>query len=309
MRVRSSAFRRKNPLKWELRTLAPDGNVVIVNTVGTLYIVRTPIGNLEDITLRALRILQDVDLSAAEDTRHTRKLLSAYDIHTTLTSYFEHNEAQKSTYLLQRLLNGESVALVSDAGTPGISDPGYQVIVAAIAQNVPVVPIPGPSALVTALSVAGLPFDNFVFIGFLHNKRSIRIKKLQELQHESKTLVCYASPHTLLRTLADIHEIFGNRRIVVTRELTKKFEEIVRGDVETSIKHFTQKSSIKGEFTLVIAGAQKHETAALNAEDILTELQKVMAEQECSKRDAVRYVAKQFEISKNEVYAISLQLS
>ncbi len=201
----------------------------LVNKPGTLYIVSTPIGNLDDITLRALRILKEVDLIAAEDTRHTRKLLSAYDIHTPLTSYFDQNETQKSGYLLQKLLDGKSIALVSDAGTPGISDPGYDVIVAAIAQQIPVMPIPGPSAMLAALTASGLALDSFVFIGFLTNKRSARIKQLKAIQHEQKTLVCYASPHHIRQTLIDIYETLGNRRMAAARELTKKFEEIVRG--------------------------------------------------------------------------------
>lgn len=279
-----------------------------MNTPGTLYIVSTPIGNLEDITLRALRILKEVDLIAAEDTRHTRKLLSAYDIHTSLTSYFDHNETQKSAYLLQQLLNGKSIALVSDSGTPGISDPGYAIIRSAIDHDLPVVPIPGPSAIITALTVSGLSFESFIFIGFLTNKRSARIKKLRAFQREPRTIVCYVSPHHFLNTLKDIQEILGNRQIVVTRELTKKFEEIVRGDIEAVIEEFTRTSSIKGEFTLVIAGSKGVEATVIHSDVIVTELKKCMADQELSRKDAVKYVAAKLELPKNRVYKESLNL-
>lgn len=275
---------------------------------GTLYIVSTPIGNLEDITLRALRILKEVDLIAAEDTRHTRKLLSAYDIHTSMTSYFEHNEPQKSVYLIQQLLDGNSVALVSDAGTPGISDPGYEIINAAIEQNIPVVPIPGPSAIITALTVSGLPSESFVFIGFLTNKRSARIKKLREIQPEPRTIVCYVSPHHFLKVLEDIREILGNREIVVTRELTKKFEEIIRGDIGAVIEEFSRKSGIRGEFTLVIEGAKTSEEDVIEPEIIIAELKKCVVEQKLSRKDAVKYVAAKLRLSKNRVYKESLKL-
>ncbi|PIE32597.1 16S rRNA (cytidine(1402)-2'-O)-methyltransferase [candidate division KSB3 bacterium] len=277
-------------------------------STGTLYIVSTPIGNLEDLTLRALRILKEVDLIAAEDTRHTRKLLSAYEIHTSLTSYFDHNESQKSGVLLQKLFNGQSVALVSDAGTPGISDPGYDVIRAAIAENIPVVPIPGPSAILAALTVSGLPMDRFVFIGFLTNKRSARIKQLKEVQQEQKTIVCYVSPHHFLKALADIRQILGNRRITATRELTKKFEELVRGDVDEILEHFSQKPSIKGEFTLVVAGAATAARKTMDSKAIAIELEKRIYEQELSRKDAVKQVAATFGLPKNTVYQVSLEL-
>jgi 16S rRNA (cytidine1402-2'-O)-methyltransferase len=279
-----------------------------VKKPGTLYIVSTPIGNLEDITLRALRILKEVDLIAAEDTRHTRKLLSAYDIHTSLTSYFDQNESQKSSYLIHQLLNGKSVALVSDAGTPGISDPGYTLIVSAIAHNIPIVPIPGPSAIITALTLSGLPCESFVFLGFLTNKRHARIKTLRNMQHERKTLICYVSPHHLLNSLADMREVLGNRQIVVTRELTKKFEEVARGTIDAVLNHFSLKPSIKGEFTVVIAGAPASEQALMETEVILAELKQCMIEKELSRKDAVKYIATKFGLPKNKVYKESLKL-
>ncbi len=276
--------------------------------LGTLYIVSTPIGNLEDITLRALRILKEAALIAAEDTRHTRKLLSAYNIHTELTSYFDHNEIQKTPYLIQRLLNGESIALVSDAGTPGISDPGFELIRAAININVPVVSIPGPSAIITALTVSGLPLESFMFIGFLTNRRNARIKQLKEIEQERKTLACYVSPHHFLKVLEDIREVLGNRQIVVTRELTKKFEEVVRGDLDTVLEHFTQKEAVKGEFTLVIAGAKEREHPEMTDECITEALRDCMANQGFSRKDAVKHVAVKLGLPKNRVYQESLKM-
>ncbi len=276
--------------------------------IGTLYIVSTPIGNLEDITLRALRMLKEVDLIAAEDTRHTRKLLSAYDIHTPMTSYFEHNETRKSAYLIQRLVAGDSVALVSDAGTPGISDPGYELIHAAITYKIPVMSVPGTSAIIAALAVSGLPSENFIFIGFLTNKRTGRIKKLRDIQQQTQTIVCYVSPHHILKTLEDIHNILGNRRIVVVRELTKKFEEIVRGDVADILETFAGRPEIKGEFTLVIEGIKKSEADTVAPETIIAELKKCMTEQELSRKDAVKYVVAKLGLPKNRVYKESLKL-
>jgi 16S rRNA (cytidine1402-2'-O)-methyltransferase len=275
---------------------------------GRLYIVSTPIGNLEDITLRALRILKEADLIAAEDTRHIRKLLSYYDIHTSTTSYFDHNETKKSVYLIHQLLDGKSVALVSDAGTPGISDPGYEVITSAINKNIPVVPIPGPSAIITALTVSGLPIESFVFIGFLTNKRSARIKRLREIQHEERTIVCYVSPHHFLKSLEDIRNILGNREVAVTRELTKKFEEIVRGTVESVTEAFQQRPSIKGEFTLVIGGAKRTEFVPVDADTIVSALKKRITEQGLSRKDAVKFVATELGLPKNRVYKESLKL-
>lgn len=279
-----------------------------MKTSGTLYIVSTPIGNLEDLTLRALRILKEVDLIAAEDTRHTRKLLSHYDIHTPATSYFDQNETQKSSYLVRQLLQGKSVALVSDAGTPGISDPGYAVIVAAIEQDIPIVPVPGPCAMVTALTVSGLPIDKFVFIGFLTNKRRARIKQLKELQQETKTLVCYVSPHHFLKVLEDIRDVLGDRNIVVTRELTKTFEEIVRGSATMVLQEFHQRPSIKGELTVVIAGADRKTTEVVDTETIVAHLTDRMAKQGLSRKDAVKMVAQELGIPKNRVYQESLNI-
>jgi len=227
-------------------------------TKGILYIVSTPIGNLEDITLRAIRILKEVDLIAAEDTRHTGHLLKHYDIHTALTSYFEGNESKKKEFILSKLKHGSQIALVSDAGTPGISDPGFRLIQLAIENKIPVIPIPGPSAVIAALSVAGLPTDSFLFKGFLPHKSKKKRDLLKELEGMRETLIFYESPHRLSETLKDIFEIFGDREIVLTRELTKIYEEILRGKV-SEIQNQLAKRNLKGEITLVVSGRTRKE--------------------------------------------------
>lgn len=223
------------------------------STEGVLYIVSTPIGNLEDITLRALRTLKEVNLIAAEDTRHTRRLLAHYEIHTPTTSYFEGNQIQKGEKLVARLRAGESVALVSDAGTPTISDPGYRLLIQCIEADIPIVPIPGPSACIAAASVAGLPLHNFVFEGFLSPKSGRRKRQLTDLREEKRTLIFYESPHRVISFLQDVLEVFGDRQVSVSRELTKKFEEVFRGKVTEAIEKL-QAMPPRGEFTIVIAG-------------------------------------------------------
>jgi len=221
---------------------------------GVLYVVSTPIGNLEDITLRALNVLKEVDLVAAEDTRHTGLLLKHYGIKKRLESYHDFNKERKAPALIEELKSGKSVAVTSDAGTPGISDPCYLLVKLAIQEKIKVVPIPGASAFLSALVVSGLPTDRFAFEGFLPAKSGKRRKKLEELQQEKRTLIFYESPHRLLKTLQDISEIFGERRIVVARELTKKFEEIKRG-TSSEIREYFEKSKVRGELVLVIEGA------------------------------------------------------
>lgn len=220
---------------------------------GVLYIVSTPIGNLEDITLRALRVLKTVDLIAAEDTRHTRRLLIHYEINTPITSYFEGNQIQKGEKLVTRLKAGESIALVSDAGTPTISDPGYRLLIQCIEADIPIVPIPGPSACIAAASVAGLPLHNFVFEGFLSPKSGRRKRQITDLREEKRTLIFYESPHRVLSFLQDVLKVFGDRQVSVARELTKKFEEVFRGTVTEAIEKL-QGTPPRGEFTIVIAG-------------------------------------------------------
>ena len=221
--------------------------------IGVLYIVSAPIGNLEDITVRAIRILKEVNLIAAEDTRRTRKLLSHYDIHTPLTSYFGGNKESKGKKLMARLKTGESIALVSEAGTPTISDPGYGLVVQCIDANIVVTPVPGATACIAAASVSGLPLHAFVFEGFLSSKSGKRRRQLIELSKEKRTLIFYESPHRLMSFLKDAQEILGDRHIVVARELTKKFEEIFRGLVSEAIRKF-EASSPRGEFTILIQG-------------------------------------------------------
>ncbi|MFH1542692.1 MAG: 16S rRNA (cytidine(1402)-2'-O)-methyltransferase [bacterium] len=219
--------------------------------MATLFVVATPIGNLEDITFRAVRILSEVDLIAAEDTRTTKNLLTRYEITTQLTSYHKFNIKGKTDHLINLLRSGQNIALVSDAGTPGISDPGYELIKAAIEQGIKVEPIPGPSAAITALSVSGLPTEEFTFIGFLPKKPGKRRKALKNFKDDERTVVIYESPYRLLKTLADILTVLGERRVVVGRELTKKFEEIVRGTPTELLNHFSEKA-VKGEIVIII---------------------------------------------------------
>jgi 16S rRNA (cytidine1402-2'-O)-methyltransferase len=215
-----------------------------------LYVIATPIGNLEDISLRALRLLQEVKLIAAEDTRTTRRLLNAYNIKTPLTSYHEHSKRAKLDYLLN-YLEKEDMALVSEAGMPGLSDPGYELIVAAIERGISVVPIPGASAVITALVVSGLPTDQFLYVGFLPRRKGQRQRLLSSIIDEPRTIVAFETPHRLREALSDIEEILGDRRISVCRELTKIHEEIFRGRVSQAKEHFVEP---RGEFSLVIEG-------------------------------------------------------
>jgi 16S rRNA (cytidine1402-2'-O)-methyltransferase len=221
---------------------------------GNLYIVPTPIGNLEDITLRALRILKEVDVIASEDTRHTQQLLTHFQISKVLTSYHDFNKETKVPLLLQVLKEGRQVALVSDAGTPTISDPGYLLINQAIAHGIKVIPLPGPSAFLTALSGSGLPTDAFTFYGFLPRKKAARLKLMDGLKEDKKTLIFFESPHRIVAVLEEFFSVFGERRVVIARELTKKFEEFIYGTLGEIAK---KKWSVKGEITLLIEGARK----------------------------------------------------
>jgi len=225
------------------------------NTSGVLYVVSTPIGNLEDITLRALSTLKEVNLIAAEDTRRTRKLLTYYQIRTQVTSYFEHNEQSKSEFLLSLLKKGEKVALVSDAGTPGISDPGYRLISKAIENHITVVPVPGVSSVTAALSVSGLATHSFLFKGFIPPKRGRRKKYFDEIKNEEVTILFYESPRRLMESLEDLLDICGDRRVVVAREMTKVFEEIMRGRI-SELMSLLKGKTIKGEVTIMLEGSQ-----------------------------------------------------
>jgi len=220
---------------------------------GILYLVSTPIGNLEDLTLRAKRLLAEVDLIAAEDTRHTQQLLQRYDIHTPLTSYHDHNKEEKAPVLIERLRQGQKIALVADAGTPTISDPGYYLINGCIDAAIQVSPVPGPSALLTALAASGLPTDAFLFAGFLPRKSGARLRRLEQLTPLRETLIFFESPHRVGRLLEELPEVFGDRRVAIGRELTKLHEEVIRGKL-SEVAQKLKGRTIKGEVTVVVEG-------------------------------------------------------
>lgn len=224
-----------------------------VTGAGRLYLVATPIGNLEDITLRALRILKEVDLIACEDTRRTRKLLAHYGIGKRLTSYYDYNKEKKAPWLVKGLLEGRSLALVSDAGTPGISDPAFYLVRLAIREGIEITPIPGPNAALSALITSGLPTDRFVFEGFLPSKPGPRRRKLKDLDSERRTLIFYESPHRLLATLQDMAAVFGERKVTLAKELTKRFERITRGNLNQLIHQLSQ-GKVKGEWVILVEG-------------------------------------------------------
>jgi 16S rRNA (cytidine1402-2'-O)-methyltransferase len=225
---------------------------------GTLFVVATPMGNLKDISVRALGVLRESDLIAAEDTRRTQKLLAAYDIHTPLTSYHENNKFRKTPFLLRRLQEGHSISLVTDGGTPGISDPGSALVKEARAALVPVIPVPGASALTCALSASGLPGDSFIFLGFLPKRKSRRHKILEELKDQKRTIIFYEAPHRIADLLMEIKAVLGNREGVLTRELTKMHEEILTGTLEDLIKEVTERGP-KGEYCFLLAPLKKNE--------------------------------------------------
>jgi 16S rRNA (cytidine1402-2'-O)-methyltransferase len=271
--------------------------------MGTLYVVGTPIGNLEDISLRALRILNEVALIAAEDTRQTRKLLARYEITTPLTSYYEHNKLAKLDDILTTL-EKKDVALVSEAGMPGISDPGYELIKAAIARGIPVVPIPGPSALVTALSISGLPTDSFVYLGFLPRRQGERRRFLESLVGEKRTLVAFEAPHRLIKSLADLAHVLGDRQIALARELTKIHEEVWRGSLSQALEHF-ERNPPRGEFTLVIAGARREAQAMWDEEQVRSALAELLGEG-LDKKEAIKRVAEAAHWPRRQVYKLAV---
>jgi len=225
---------------------------------GKIYVVSTPIGNLEDITLRALRALREVGLIAAESREHTRKLCRYYDIATPITSYNSHNQHLKGRVLLERVKSGLDIALVSDAGTPGLSDPGFRLIREAIEANITLVPVPGVSACLTALSISGLPTDRFVFIGFLSNKKGRRRRQLEGLRSERRTMVFFESPHRLVEMLRDVHEILGDREIALAKEMTKVFEDVKRASV-SKVLPCVEDGEIRGEYTVIVEGLRERE--------------------------------------------------
>jgi 16S rRNA (cytidine1402-2'-O)-methyltransferase len=270
--------------------------------MGTLYLVGTPIGNLEDITLRALRILKKVTLIAAEDTRRARILARRYEIETPVTSYFEGNKLTKLETVLGALGTGD-VALISEAGMPGLSDPGYELIRAAIERGYPVVPIPGPSAPVTALVASGLPSDSFLYLGFLPRRRSERYRLLVKVAQEWRTLITFEAPHRLRASLADVEAVLGDRPLAVCRELTKLHEEVWRGSVSEARAHFDEVEP-RGEFTLVIGGAPE-ERERWDEDQVRAAVEELLA-QGLSRPAAARRVAAASEWSRSEVYALGL---
>jgi 16S rRNA (cytidine1402-2'-O)-methyltransferase len=276
------------------------------NNAGTLYVVSTPIGNLEDITLRAIKTLKMVSLIAAENTTHTKKLCNHYEINTRLTSYNQHNHKTSGPQLIERLKRGEDIAIVTCAGTPGISDPGALLITMACENGICVTPIPGACAAIAALSVCGLKIDNFLFIGFLSNKAGKRKKELQELATEMRAIIFYEAPHRIKPFIEQLHEVFGNRNIAVIRELTKSYEEIIRGSVADILLKMSQKEP-RGEYTIIVEGMEN----CIEEEDIPEQMEetiKAMLMEDISIKDIAEIVVKNHNIKFRSAYKEVLDL-
>ncbi len=273
---------------------------------GTLFVVATPIGHMEDITLRAIHTLKEVGLIAAEDTRHTRKLLTRYEISTPLLSYHDHNKEKRTPELVEKLKAGNSIGLVTDAGTPSVSDPGHYLVRAAIRAAIPVVPIPGASAFVAALSVSGLPTDSFVFVGFVPRKPAKRKYFLERLKGEPRTLIFYESPKRLLGLMQEIIDLMGDRSAVVARELTKVHEEILRGSLSNILKVLAARSALKGECTLLVGGCEG--AAEFDRNSLVRDLTQLRLETGRPLSELVKEVARKHGISKKVVYEEALKL-
>ena len=274
---------------------------------GVLYLVATPIGNLEDITLRALRILKEADVIACEDTRQTQKLLNHYGVTARTASYHEHNEMTRAAELALELEEGAKVALVSDAGMPAISDPGYRLISLAIRHGIPVVPVPGASAFVAALAASGLPTDSFRFGGFLPAKRGARRSELEQVKDSPRTQIFYEAPHRIVEALQDVAEILGgSRQVVVAREVTKVHEEFLRGPADELLKQLRGRGEVKGEITLLIRAAEPAKMPAASSQsvkkDVRNRLREVMQEQRLDEKAALKVVAREMGVSKSEAY-------
>jgi len=274
--------------------------------IGKLYVVATPIGNRDDITVRALSVLREVDLIAAEDTRKTRSLLTRHNIKCSLISYHEHNEDKRTPQLMDKLKKGVSIALVSNAGTPSVSDPGYRLIEAAIFNNIKVIPIPGVSAVTAALSVAGLPTDTFVFGGFLSKKKTKRLKQLNELATEQRTIILYESPKRILSLLKEIIAAMGDRNGVLAREMTKLHEEFVRGLLSEIIVKLKKRPQIKGECTLLVAGRKEKET--ISWEEVRIEIRSALESNEIKVSEIAKHLAKKYHLPKKKIYKETLRL-
>lgn len=274
---------------------------------GKLYLVGTPIGNLEDMTFRAINTLKTVDLIAAEDTRHTGKLLQHYEIITPQISYHDHNRKHREPELIKNLKQGKNLALVTDAGMPAISDPGYDLVKSCVEANIAVIPIPGVTASITALAVSGLPTNRFIFEGFLPVKGKVREERLNVLQLETRTIILYESPHKLKQTLQDLEQYLGEERwLMLGRELTKRYEEFLHLSLKEAIS-FYQNQEPKGEYTIVISGKEKAENLNLSFEEIKTELKELLA-QGVTRSQASRQVAKISSLSRQEIYQLSMEL-
>ena len=274
---------------------------------GNLYIVSTPIGNLEDITLRALRILREADLIAAEDTRHTRKLLAHFDIHVPLCAYYQHNRLHQGKKLIDKLMHGTNIALVSDAGTPGISDPGALLVEEALRAGIEPVIIPGACAAIAVLAVSGLPTARFHFEGYLAHRSTTRKKRLEELKEEDKTLIFYLSPHRLKAELADIIEVMGNRPAALAREVTKKYEEFIREPLSDILAQ-VEKDKVRGEYALVLAGQPPQVAAEKTDAELAQLLNELIQKQAMSKKEAVASLAKKLNLPKKRIYKIGVDL-
>ena len=268
---------------------------------GTLYVVSTPIGNLEDITLRALKVLKSVDMIAAENVKHTKRLCERFDIKTRITDYHQHNQSTKTKQLVNRLKSGSDLALVTDAGTPGISDPGVYLINRAVKEDIKVSPVPGPSAVVAALSVSGLPTARFVFLGFLSNKTGKRKRELEKLATETRTMVFFEAPHRIKAMLNDLREIFGEREMVILREMTKVFEEAQRGTPSDILESLTS-DKIRGEFTLVVSGNESKEKSKGLSQGALNRIEELIKEKTMSIKDIAGLISGDEDVSYRQVY-------
>ena len=278
---------------------------MFLDGTGVLHLVATPIGNMDDITLRALRVLEEADIIAAEDTRRTLKLLNHFGIKKTPVSYYEHNKAKRGEYLIRRLLEGKNVALVSDAGTPGISDPGEDIVKLAVENGIKVTAVPGPVAAITGLVVSGLPTGRFVFEGFLPMNKRARMERLEALKSETRTIVFYEAPHKLIYTLKDLLGAFGNRRITLARELTKKFEQAIRCTLDEAVKMYELKAP-KGEFVLILEGMDEKSVCERCRKEWdklgLREHLEIYTAQGLSKKEAMKKVAEDRGASRRDVY-------
>jgi 16S rRNA (cytidine1402-2'-O)-methyltransferase len=277
-----------------------------IDETGSLYVVATPIGNRDDITIRALNILGQVDLVAAEDTRHTGRLLAHHNIKCRMISFHEHNERERTPDLINRLKAGSSVALVSNAGTPSVSDPGYRLVKETIDSDIRVVPIPGVSAAITALCVAGMPTDSFVFVGFLAKKKARRLNQLNDLAGEHRTIVFYESPRRISTFLEEIIDIMGDRHGVLAREMTKLHEEFIRGSLSEILSSLNARPAIKGECTLLVTGCEENKEVSLKT--VRTEIIKALEKKENRLSEIAKAVAEKHGLSKNKVYDEALKL-